>query len=759
MLPRSCARSLKLATASWRTANRYTVLNRTLQQQPISNIFLCPVSSKRFLNNACLTHNVPTKGKNTIEKLKQAIHRRDLKQARCHLESVMQTGDIVSNTLTRSVLRKLLLMARNGTKQSDLEFITRVLRFMETRLGMSLEHYEYHALMYAYGVQKQPENACRVLKSMQEKGLDPNVYTYNTLIGCFKRANDLDRSLILFEEMKRKGVERDVGTYNTLIHQLSYNGKVDEACNLYREMTDDRITADAFTFSTLLKMCTKESLVDFGEDICRQIESCKVDIATVNAMLVFKAYLAKDLNSVLDLYHSLPTKYGYIRPDITTFNILIDSCLKFNNHAMALRMFQDMEKRKLRPDQVTYGTLLDAEAKSGNLSGALSLFRDMVARKIQPTGRILNSLANIASSAQADAKAIVDAVYLIEQHTAKGLELDTKAYNALLNGLAKNGFSARAQHLYDTVFRYSGKADIFTYTSLTLAYINDHRLEDAMDIYYTLRNHHQSHQTSNPSIRLDTRFYTTIINALADPDYDLYRPQLEEGYTVSGNGASDNTSSPMLAALALFNDMRQLHILPNAHTYTTILNACGKHKDSYVLEQIHNHIKMDIYFDPDIAVYNALMDAYNRVGDGDTVLRIWDTLLLNPSPETAIDSATISIVLDSCGFNGFHYRARMIWKMLKQMEIPLNGNNYNSYIECLCRSNGRKGWDEARRVALEEMIQPGGGNGARTRDARHPLLEEKTVNILISFARQKRFSSEEIADLEAWKINLFPENM
>ncbi|KAG0179760.1 hypothetical protein DFQ28_002249 [Apophysomyces sp. BC1034] len=743
---------------TWRMVNGAAIpLPKPLRQHSCTRLPWL-ANDKRFLKIAS-TQGVIAREKTSLAKLKQAIYQRDLKQAQCHLGSVMQAGGVTSDSLTRKLIRKLLLLARNGTKQQDVEFIIRVLKFMETQLDMTLERYEYHALMYAYGVQKEPHNAFRVMGKMKENGLEPNVYTYNTLIGCYKRANDLDTSLKLFEEMRQQGVQRDVGTYNTLIHQLFHNGRVQAACELYRNMAADGVTADMYTYSTLLKMCAKENLVEFGNELCQNMAHCNVDTTTINAILVFKVNAVKDLNNALDFYYSLPTTYGHIKPDVTTFNILIDTCLKFDNHAKALQMFQDMQREKLKPDQITYGTLIDAEARSGDLKGALLLFRDMRARNIRPTERIINSLANIAAAKHVDATAIVDAVHLVEQCNAQGIQLDTKAYNALLSGLAKNGFSARAQSLYDTVFRSSGKADIFTYTSLTLAYINDHRLDDAMDIYYTLRDHHQSHQNSPSSIKLDTTFYTTIISALADPNYDDQRAQVQEGYIVNGYGTSDGSSSSMLTALTLFNDMRQLQVLPNAHTYSTILDACGKHKDSYVLEQVHNHIKMDLYFDPDIAVYNALMDAYNRVGDGETVLRIWETLLMNPSPETAIDPATISIVFDSCGYNGYSHRAQAIWKILKKMDVPMNTNNYNSYIECLCRGDGRQGWEEARRVVSEEMIRPGGATKAGgSRDARHPPLEEKTVNTLISFARLKRFSSEEIAGMEAWKTELFAQN-
>jgi hypothetical protein len=156
-----------------------------------------------------------------------------------------------------------------------------------------------------------------------------------------------------------------------------------------------------------------------------------------------------------------------------------------------------------------------------------------------------------------------------------------------------------------------------------------------------------------------------------------------------------------------------------------------------------------MYLDPDIAIYNSLMDAYNRTDDGETVLDIWQTLSMPASySDITPDQTSVSIVFDSCGHNGFVSRANMIWKYLKRSQFKLNTNNYNSYIECLCRENGRSGWDQARQLVDEEMAIPNKPLRGK------PTMDEKTVNTLISFAKKKGFEASEIKSLEQWKSNL-----
>ncbi|KAI8391253.1 uncharacterized protein BYT42DRAFT_490600 [Radiomyces spectabilis] len=652
----------------------------------------------------------------------------------------------VQQELDRSTCRGLLLLAR----RNDLEFTKGLVNTMETRFGLVPQQFEYHALMYAYGVHNRADDAYALLNEMRQRKLTPNVYTYNTLIGCFKRQNNLNRIIELFEQMEELNIKHDVVTYNSMIDIMSRINQKSKAYEMYDMMLRKGIQPDMYTYSILLNIAIKDGNVAFGRKICQNIteaaDRSKSDVNLVNSMLSFYAESEEGLGEILDMYYSLPSAFPHVRCDVVTYNTLLNACLKRENPSKALTIFRDMKKAGIQPDVVTYGILIDAEAKSGGLANALNLFDKMRDDGFPPNERILNSLANIASSPKTSLGAIMKLMDYVSTVADQGIQLDRKAYNAIMSGLARNGCSMQAQQLYDDVFRHHRhKADIATFTNLILAYINDQQTDVAMDIYYELRNHYENLHTSSGSapvieIDLDVPFYTSLITALTHQAERI-----------------PDSSPELLFALSLFNDMRQLHIQPNAHAYTAILHACGRHKDSYVLEEIHQLIKMDLYFDPDTAVYNALMDAYNRTGDGDTVLQIWETLALSSAPEAMIDQVSVSIVLDSCGHNGYHFKAQSIWKMLKDEFFPLNSNNYNSYIECLCRKSGRDGWDEARRLANEEMLHPHGKAPSLKRvDPRMPMLEEKTVNTLISFARKKKFSQTEIDDLEKWKAQLFP---
>lgn len=688
-----------------------------------------------------------------LSRLQQAIGQGNIQQAALAYKSVMSGSKTGEKAINRELIRKLLMLARHGKRREDIDFIHRVISDMKQKLQLTPTPFEYHALMYAYGLQQSPEKAHAILERMKRDGnIKPTLHSYNTLLGCYKRVNNVDRAEEILAEMKQRNIKPDTVTYNTMMHLLLRTHQYQRVLDMHNAMKTDKAQPDIYTYSTLLDAAVKSKDLQFGNEIYSQItQKCKpkqVDLTMVNNMVRFMAD-SGGLNKALDLYYDLPDRYPHIRPDKVTFNILLDVCFKNQNPAKAYQIFRDMTAAKLKPDVVTYGTLIDAEAKMGHLKASIQLFQDMCSASVEPNDRIFNSLANIASSKSARPADVDELLDLVDKYQHR-FKLDTKAYNALMYGLAQNGRSRQAQHLYDAVFRHAAcTPDIATFTHLILAYINDNQLDDALEIYYTLREHHKkcSQDAASPKhkakipIQLDTTFYSTVIAALSKDDLN---------HAISFSDDADESSPRLVAAMSIFNDMRPLQIQPTMHTYTAMLHACGQYRDRYVLDQVHQLIKVDLYLDPDIGIYNAMMDAYNRTGNGEKVLDIWQTLSTAASDyaQVAPDQTTVSIIFDSCGHNGYVQQAQSIWTFLKRIQFKLNTNNYNSYIECLCRSRGRQGWDAAMAIVEQEMSLP-----SKPRHGK-PLLDEKTVNTLLSFARKKAFDAAEMDQLDQWRTEM-----
>lgn len=136
-----------------------------------------------------------------------------------------------------------------------------------------------------------------------------------------------------------------------------------------------------------------------------------------------------------------------------------------------------------------------------------------------------------------------------------------------------------------------------------------------------------------------------------------------------------------------------------------------------VIRRVHNHLTLDAFITPDVALWNQLMDAYQRAGMFGDAVRIWETLYI-----TGIyDDASVSIILDACGFARSWKTASEVCMKLSRVGFKFNQRVWNTWIECLCRM-GRL--NDAVKAACLEM--------GKDRDDVAPDLQ--TVQILLSFA-------------------------
>ncbi|KAI8093691.1 uncharacterized protein BX664DRAFT_330334 [Halteromyces radiatus] len=694
-----------------------------------------PVQSIRHASSSFTKQSIPE-----LYRLQQAILQRRLDTARQKLA-------LLNNkyTLDRfKIWRPLLLLARKGRHIRDLEWLQNMVeqQAMTHQYGLVPDHFDYHALMYCYGVHGDLDKAAQVMTLMKEQhDLSPTVFTYNTLLGCYQRMGAVEKAMALLSQLENNNNNRkkllDTASYNTVLAMLDHAGKWERAISLYTSMP---FSPDLYTKSTMLHIATEIKDRELGKMLYDQLRTTLyttlfekrpthrkhhhhhrrhqqkplLDIATINAMLAFQISVMNDVDGALELYHDLVTQKTMtgLVPDTITCNILLDGVLKqLQNPGKAAALYHRMETEGyLVPDSTTLGIMMDAEALMGNLAGALALFEEAIATIDEgELDRMMSSLATVAAKGNHDEATMEQLWTYLDQHS---YALDSKAYNGLMHGLAKHGRADLAQTLYDRVFRHGTKAvaDVATFTSLILAYIHGGHVNDAMEIYHVLRDQHDKQQErkrqglqtqrQKPVIELDSIFYTSVISALTDTDDGLH------------------------SALDLFMDMRQLRIQPTKHIYTAMLHWCGQRRDADGLEQIHQLIKMDMALDPDMTIYNALMDGYNRTDQIDQVLYLWDTMTTTMMD---VDATTVSIVLDACGHHGQTTRGHAIWQSLQRRHVNLNTNNYNSYVEFLCRAGGgsyEQRWNMACDV-VQHMMK-----------CRQPLPNAKTFNTLASFARK-----------------------
>ncbi|XVE84521.1 hypothetical protein DITRI_Ditri17bG0020400 [Diplodiscus trichospermus] len=111
------------------------------------------------------------------------------------------------------------------------------------------------------------DRAIKLFRMMEERGLQPNIVAYNTLIDCLCKDKRLTEVFDLFSKEKDKGLSPTTTTYNCLIHAMCILGKEMDAKKFLDEMLASNVSLDVVTFNILVDAHCKEGMVYEAKDI------------------------------------------------------------------------------------------------------------------------------------------------------------------------------------------------------------------------------------------------------------------------------------------------------------------------------------------------------------------------------------------------------------------------------------------------------------------------------------------------------------
>ncbi|EGN93148.1 hypothetical protein SERLA73DRAFT_190026, partial [Serpula lacrymans var. lacrymans S7.3] len=208
-------------------------------------------------------------------------------------------------------------------------------------------------------------------------------------------------------------------------------------------------------------------------------------------------------------------------------------------------------------------------------------------------------------------------------------------------------------------------------------------------------------------------------------DAKAYAAVLNEFCKLSFGNESDLPS--VWHYFEIVKDMRAAGNEISVEVYTILLRqlavlASGmsdQSKDNLLaaIRRVHNHLTLDPSVSPDTALWNQLMDTYQRAGCFAEAYRVWESVYVSGS----FDHVSVNIILDACGFAGAWQTAMQICMNLSKLGFTFSQKNWNAWLECMCRLGKL---NEAVKAACLEM----------GKDQKDVAPDIESVRILVSFA-------------------------
>jgi pentatricopeptide repeat protein len=359
----------------------------------------------------------------------------------------------------------------------------------------------------------------------------PNTVIYSTLCNIYAGVGDVDEVFRLYEDMqsdfnsvKNKGCQPNMHTYSTILNALQKSNRPD-AIEKAEQIFSAIPLPDTVAYSTFINILAKKGDVEKALDLLQRMQShfeaginkdCRPDMHTYNAMLnVLQKSNRPDAAVIAEQIFN-----GAHSPDTITYNLLINILAKNGDVEKALAFLQRMktahESRKnngCRPDMQTYNAILNVLQKS-NRPDAAEIAEQIFNGIHSPNTIIYNTLISIYARRDSIENAL-NRFQQMQWDSQSGMNKncrpDMHTYSIILNALRLSDRSDAVQKA-EQIFGSIPSPSAVAYNSLINVYAQNREVDKALGLLDRMLVDFESGQ--NQDCRPNMRTYSTVLNAL-----------------------------------------------------------------------------------------------------------------------------------------------------------------------------------------------------------------------------------------------------
>ena len=507
---------------------------------------------------------------------------------------------------------------------------------------------------------------------------------YNLLLnGCSKKL-DIKNLHRIYMEMINKGVSPNLITFNTIIDAFIRNKNTEKAFNIFNDMIEQKISPDNFTLSTLFKGINKQEHYKYltqGVEIINK-NIYPVDIILINVLLDACIKL-KDKKNFCEIFQNIiEKKYKNISPDLITYNTFIKGCSKFRLYDKVEFAFNHLinnsKETNIIPNDVTFNTLIDVYISQKNMDKVLKIVNMMQQYKIFPdnytyttiikglnkNSLLKNNQNQMNNTSPTTANNItttnpeifsnieLDLAFRLFNHVRQNSKPDEILYNCIMDACLRFNKIDKMLEMYQEMIQIGIKPSSITCGIVIKAYGMKGDLNSALNIYYKMKKE---------KIEISNITYGCLINACIKNN-DLNK------------------------AFELYESLKNESYEMNTILYTTLIKAYTKQKDINKVVEIFNTMKKSQNSKPNIITYNSIIDCCIKCDKFNLAYEYFQEMLfdINNTSENSIrpDIVTFSTLIKGEINNKCFGNARkLMQKLLEYNYIKLDCVLLNTLLD------------------------------------------------------------------------------
>ncbi|KAF3782857.1 Pentatricopeptide repeat-containing protein [Nymphaea thermarum] len=261
----------------------------------------------------------------------------------------------------------------------------------------------YTVLVYGWSKFNKQDMAKKFFDEMIDRGIEPNVVTYNVLLnGICRRARlhpdprfdqTIEEAENLLKEMSFREIEPDATSYSIVLHVYSRAHKPKLSLLKLREMKEKGISPTIATYTSVIKcLCSSGRIAD-AEELLDEMTANGVCPTAETYNCFFKEYRGRsDADSALKLYRKVKDSMSLGLLSIHTYNILIGMFSKLNKMEIVNELWTSMMEGGIGPDLDSYTCLIHNLCERKKWRGACHFFVQMIEKGFLPQKRTFETL-------------------------------------------------------------------------------------------------------------------------------------------------------------------------------------------------------------------------------------------------------------------------------------------------------------------------------------------------------------------------------
>ncbi|KRX00511.1 hypothetical protein PPERSA_06154 [Pseudocohnilembus persalinus] len=269
-----------------------------------------------------------------------------------------------------------------------------------SKRNFSIKNFNFY--IKVLGEQKKLTEAEETLNKMQIFKINPNVVSYNSIIGACSKSGNVKKAEQYFEEAVNKfGPNKHL--YNTLINAYARKHNGIEADKILREMQRNNLEPDAPVITTIINAHYKSKNLDRCWELFEQVQKGEFkkltpDTNLLSLMVEICAH-THDCEKAIKINKQLEDQPDFLHTT-TTYNTIIKALASRKDYAeQALDYYEQMKISSVNMDMDTYIHTLKACSNIGDVNTAYNVLQAMKENKVEPNKYVYNQLMRVYAGA------------------------------------------------------------------------------------------------------------------------------------------------------------------------------------------------------------------------------------------------------------------------------------------------------------------------------------------------------------------------